>query len=111
MVASDHSQQGSESQTATAVDKEVTDEKKGMDASDPSQTGHMVASEHSQKAPESETILAESNEIILGAGENKDLEEGDGTATSVDKDNDLSLGSTDSSNNFSNQISRVRFQG
>jgi hypothetical protein len=57
-----------------------------MDASDPSQTKHLVASEHSQKDPDSETLLAEVNEIIVGSGEDKDVEEVNGTATSVNKE-------------------------
>jgi hypothetical protein len=38
MVASDRSQQGPESETAIAVYKKDINEKKDMDASDPSQT-------------------------------------------------------------------------
>jgi hypothetical protein len=59
MVTSDCSQQGPESETATALDNEDTHEKKDMDVSDTSQMGHVVASEHSQKDSESETVLAE----------------------------------------------------
>jgi hypothetical protein len=39
------------------------------------------------------------------------MEEGDGTTTSVNKENDLSLGSTESSNNTSNQIDKIVPQG
>jgi hypothetical protein len=40
-----------------------------------------------------------------------DLEEGVGTAPSVNKENDSSLGSTESSNNTSNQIGKIVPQG
>ncbi len=64
-----------------------------------------------QNNPKSETILSEVNEINIGAGENKYMEEGTGTVTSVDKENDSSLGSTDSSSNTSNQIGKIQPQG
>jgi hypothetical protein len=83
---SEHSQQGPESETATVVDKEITNEKKDTDTSDPFQTGQVVASEYSKKDPKSETALAEVNEVNVGAGENKDMEEGACTATSDDKE-------------------------
>jgi hypothetical protein len=39
------------------------------------------------------------------------MEEGASTVTSVDKENDLSFGSSDSLNNTSNQIGKIQPQG
>ncbi len=49
MVASENAKQKLESEIATSVDKDVTNEKKDSDASDPSQTEQVGASKHKKK--------------------------------------------------------------
>jgi hypothetical protein len=82
MVASEKSQQAPESEIATTVDKDVAKENINMDASDPSQTEKVGTSEYSPKNPQSEIIQAEVIANNVGAEENKNMEDGDGTATS-----------------------------
>jgi hypothetical protein len=59
MVASEQPQQEPESEIATTVDRDVANEKKDTDASDPSQTGKVGASKDSPKNLQSEIIQAE----------------------------------------------------
>jgi hypothetical protein len=59
----------------------------GVYKTDHSQTEQVGTSNHSHKKPQSEIIQAEVIANNVGAEENKNMEDGDGTATSVNKEN------------------------